>query len=915
MSKSLAPIVESIWKQQLESFDSGNLLTAEEILETHPELRSDVESAVDVIFNEYEIRRRLEHTPPDPDEFVDRFPQYGEALRRQFNLLQAFDSATLRGVASAVEDEWAGTEKERFTDRTTIGQGATAIVESAYDELLKHKVALKKLHTHLQSSRRAMHRLKREAQTVARLHHPNIVPLYELADDGRDVTLVSRFIDGKNLKDVTDSNGISDISNAVEWTRQIADALDYAHANNVTHRDVKPSNILVDENGNALLTDFGMASFAESANEITQTGELIGTPAYMSPEQARGDTREVGKHSDIYSLGATLYFLLTGRPPFEGSFPAVVKQVIEKELPPLRSGRFSIPPDLSTIVGKCLLKNPQERYLTARELADDLKRFQDGDVILARPAGFIEKALKKIRKRPLTSLGVATILLLAAFLSGSLLQLDQVRKQRNRAQTAEVTNRELHALSSIDAGKLALQRGHFDKAIDSFEMGISQGVNRPDLVNLNLVEAHLAKGDFEKAKHFLDLAKGLRSEESGPEFKYWQNEFAVVSDANVEFTPFKDDEFKLLEQSKQCFIQGLNSETSEEALAKFREAVNHDPTHHGARRMSLIMALSLARFDEVLEEVKLARSINPGDIDFQLIEALALSASGDQDASLKIIEASELPVERKVRWNSFCEFLFETANEGADTAQDIDGLDFVAEVLARFGGDFLELTMERRWRFPAKISKQFAVLDIAKISTMEAVDVVEMARQLVEVHPEGTLMYIAGEAELKSENPVEDFERSRDYFYRSTKTPSFVKMSKDASWLGVYVTSMILNLQLKHEPDINLEFMVEAAPFIDVTKDVNYKELTIFFIPLISRQKYDAARRFVERAIELAENDAERSQAWWHMALIHQKQGRWQNVLECCAEVKETLSDDFKPREDWAGMKGHSIGEMNKLMK
>ena len=513
-TNKLTKIVEAIWQQQLESYDNGDLLPAEFFFERHAELHTSPEFAIDVIFNEYELlKRNGEPGSVDPHAFIKRFPKFGIQLAKQFEVVDALDSFDLKEFESAETNASANHGQQpdafnfsRFRDRKIIGQGGTATIEMAFDEKLNQHVALKRLHTHLRNSQRAVERLRREAQTVARLHHPNIVPIYEILDEAGDLVLISRYVDGTNLRDLTESQGIASTERLVNWVRQIAEALHYAHENDVTHRDIKPSNIMIDVDDNAMLTDFGLASFSQSSGAITQTGDLVGTPAFMSPEQAQGEPDSVDHRTDIYSLGATLYFLLCGRAPFVGSFTNVVQQVVARPVRSPQAHGAAMPSDLETITLKCLSKLPADRYLTARELSDDLRRFQDGEVIKAKQAGPLERLAKFTRRRPVLSSLITATALLSAFLLGALLQLGAVKNQRNRAREAEVSNRELLAMASIDAGQLCLQRGEPARAVEHFKNGLDRGGDDPAAIHLLLVEALVSNGNIDSAAEYLSSA-------------------------------------------------------------------------------------------------------------------------------------------------------------------------------------------------------------------------------------------------------------------------------------------------------------------------------------------------------------------------------------------------------------------------
>ena len=918
-------IVEKVWQEQLASFDQGTLIPSESFFERYPQLLRFPEAATDVIFNEFELHSRLKNERPSQTEFLDRFPDFRVHLERQFKVLLALESAELTSIDLSRIDEVDRNGHEatpltlsRFCNREVIGQGATATVETAFDQQLQHKVALKRLHSHLRHSKRAKLRLRREAQTVARLHHPHIVPIHEILDTDDQVILVSRFVNGKNLRDLQETGAASDQDQIVEWVRQIADALHYSHENEVTHRDVKPSNILVGENGQAMLTDFGLASFSQSSGGITQTGEVLGTPAFMSPEQAMGDLENVDHRSDIYSLGATLYFLLCGRAPFQGVFATIVQQVISSEPPPLKKLNRNIHVDLVTIANKCLSKNREHRYATARDLAEDLRRFQNGDVIVARKTGPLERLARRIRRRPVFSASFATILLLAAFLSGTLLHLGEIRDQRNRAQQAEETNRKLLTSAAVDAGRLSLQKGDFDRAIDHFQTSLNQGVDSPAAVQVLLVEALMSKGDVQTAAERLRDAKSLDNSRVQPLITYWETELAALGHADFKTKAIDKEAFAALEPSKQKFFLGFNSANSVEALDFFNEAVAADPSHRNARRMSLIMALSLARFDEVLAGAKTAQQMYPDDIDFQLLEALSLACTDQLTVAKSVIRSIEFDHQENGReWVGFCEFLFQLNQEEFDDLKSRRHIAHVAQWLARFNLEFRKLLASRRWRFPPEISAKFAALTTTSVDEFRENDLIRITRELSLIHPESTLLIAAGDNELIGNHPRSQLEMSRDYFLQATTANTFAKASHDYAWYGLYGTSMAIYMLHEHELEKNREHMIQAARHLEPEWLSGRSKLRSMYIPLITIGHWDLAKPFIDRSVATAKTDNFRAEALWHLALWHQNRKDWSQVLQVCRRSKNEVSREYLKNspEDWQGLEGRAVHELNSLLK
>jgi hypothetical protein len=292
-----------------------------------------------------------------------------------------------------------------------VGRGGMGVVYQAEQMSLRRKVALKVLRFGGAGDDEAMKRFRREAETVARLHHTNIVPIFAIGEEHGVHYYAMQFIEGRSLADVlaevqqlgrpTSSDDVA------RWGLQAAEALAHAHQRGVIHRDIKPSNLLLDTDGTVWLTDFGLAKQLDEVT-LTMSGALMGTPRYMSPEQAEALKRPVDHRTDIYSLGASLYELATARPVFEAQTPhGVISQILMDDPVPPRQIRPDLPRDLETIILTCLAKDPARRYETAEALAVDLRAFLEGRAIKARRATLPERAARFVRKQK-TALRIAT---------------------------------------------------------------------------------------------------------------------------------------------------------------------------------------------------------------------------------------------------------------------------------------------------------------------------------------------------------------------------------------------------------------------------------------------------------------------------------------------------------------------------
>jgi hypothetical protein len=260
-------------------------------------------------------------------------------------------------------------------------------------------VALKMILTGSFASPAALQRFQTEARAVTRLQHPGIVQIYEVGEHVGNHFLSLEFVDGGSLANAL-HHGPLPVRDAVSYVEQLGRAMQAAHENGIVHRDLKPANVLVTRDGRVKITDFGLAKMLDGNQGQTGTGEIMGTPSYMAPEQA-GGSKTIGPAVDIYALGAILYELLTGRPPFQAATPLdTMLQVLEQDVEPIRTQNHKVLREVETICLKCLRKAPDQRYLSAAALADDLRRHLDGEPILARAPTLWERAVSFYWKVP-----------------------------------------------------------------------------------------------------------------------------------------------------------------------------------------------------------------------------------------------------------------------------------------------------------------------------------------------------------------------------------------------------------------------------------------------------------------------------------------------------------------------------------
>jgi tRNA A-37 threonylcarbamoyl transferase component Bud32 len=358
-----------------------------------------------------------------------RAPDKGRLLAEHPELAAELESclAGIDFIQRAVGDP--GGEPARLGDFRIIrevGRGGMGVVYEAEQVTLHRTVALKVLRYGALADETALLRFHREAETVAQLHHTNIVPIHAVGTEGGVHYYAMQFIEGRSLAELLAEASAGGRclppSDIADWARQAAEALAYAHRRGVIHRDIKPSNLLLDASGIVWLTDFGLAKRGGEAS-LTVTGAFMGTPRYMSPEQAESLTRPVDHRTDIYSLGASLYELATGRPAFDADTPhAVIAKIIGEEPVAPRLIRPGLPRDLETVILTCLAKDPPRRYPTADAVADDLRAYLDARPIRARRTSMIVRAVRLARKnrRSIAAASIAfvisALLVVAGFL-------------------------------------------------------------------------------------------------------------------------------------------------------------------------------------------------------------------------------------------------------------------------------------------------------------------------------------------------------------------------------------------------------------------------------------------------------------------------------------------------------------------
>ena len=509
MTESTAiPLLQA---NQRERWHRGDRATVESYLTEQPELQADPDGVLDLIYHEMLLREESGDTPRLL-EYLQRFPQFEAELRRLFDVHEV--------VEFAIPDDGLPPTKVASTPDTRpdpgaelrplagyevlaeLGRGGMGVVYKARHARLNRLVALKMILAGVFADQRDLARLRGEAEAVARLQHPNITQIYAIEEQDGQPFLALELVDGVNLQQHLGGKHMP-VAGAAALAEKLARAVSYAHQRGVVHRDLKPSNVLMAADGTPKITDFGLAKLVDTHTGHTATEALGGTPNYMAPEQACGRGKDIGPAADIYSLGAILYQLLTGRPPFRGgTLLETLDQVRTREPEAPRRLRPGLPRDLETICLKCLEKDAARRYLSAEELAEDLRRFLIHEPIMARPAPWWRRVAKWTRRRPAAAaLAAAALLLLfgvPTWYAWSRFE-EMARLTRLRDQVQERDRQ----------GQIALARQDWASAKAHFATALNEIDAEPALIELRAPVAELhAQAD----RRLADMAERRRLE-------------------------------------------------------------------------------------------------------------------------------------------------------------------------------------------------------------------------------------------------------------------------------------------------------------------------------------------------------------------------------------------------------------------
>lgn len=462
---TLKDVLERVSKQidgvcdQFESdWESGKAPAIEDFLSRVPVSSRD-RLLRELLVAEWDLLRGR-GTPPHPADYLRRFPDDCPLVEHAYRCW--LTEETVKGQTAINDPSVPDGGIEQHTAALPsvsipgyrvleeLGRGGMGVVYRAHDLKLKRDVALKMVLSGEYASEEEQARFMNEAAAVASLRHPHIVQVFEVNRHKSHLFMSLEYISGGSLAARLESGRLTALESAV-LVERVTRAINVAHQAGFVHRDLKPANILLDTDGSPRVTDFGLAKHVQQDSGLTQTGTLLGTPSYMAPEQAVGDSNRVGPSADVYATGATLYACLTGVPPHKGSTPAeTVRMVVEREPVAPRQLQPDVPRDLETICLKALNKDPARRYQSAAAMADDLQAWLTHRPISARPIGTLERTGKWCRRRPaLAALLFVSVIAVVALMGGGIYFTSKLQAEYQTAVqlriAAEVKRQEANA--------------------------------------------------------------------------------------------------------------------------------------------------------------------------------------------------------------------------------------------------------------------------------------------------------------------------------------------------------------------------------------------------------------------------------------------------------------------------------------
>jgi tetratricopeptide (TPR) repeat protein len=621
----------------------------EHYLRRYPELGTLSHPPIELVGAEYYVRT-LWGDGPDESDYRRRFPEIAPLIEDELRRIQdeiacegpgrhpvtrSDGQPTLELTGSIKRDgSWPAIEGLEWLGE--IGRGSMGVVYKARDMALSRIVAIKTIAQGQHAAPEQRNRFQAEARAVARLRHANIIAIYRIGEHDSQPYLSLEYAEGGDLDRLLTEKPMAP-REAAELTETLAQAMQVVHEAGIVHRDLKPRNVLITSDGVLKISDFGLAKLLDVGAECTASGQVIGTPSYMAPEQADGQPKKIGPAADIYALGAILYKALTGRAPFLGdSALETLKLLSTTEVARPAELRPGLPKDLETICLKCLQKEPSKRYASALDLADDLRRFLDGRPIAARPVGSTERFFRWCRRNPKLA---AAWMLVAATVLGAISVYLGLTYRHNRALRAEVRRTEdkateahlsyLEACSAMHAmlrrlddrqldgvpEVLKLRRGLLEAFLSFFDRMLAQtGTNDPVVradaaraaSELSVVQGELGHPDeAEKlARRAVELLEKLRKEGLDDRDLVITQSFALMRLGSYLVTLGRPAEAIAYSQESVDVLDALVSRGPPDMVLEDQRALCHQ--NHGNSLLALNKAL------EAIDQYQAAIRIREG---------------------------------------------------------------------------------------------------------------------------------------------------------------------------------------------------------------------------------------------------------------------------------------------------------------
>ncbi len=555
-----------------------------------------------------------------------------------------------------------------------LGRGGMGVVYRARQVALKRPVALKMILSAGHAGDEALARFKVEAEAVARLRHPTIVQVFESGSAEGHPYLALEYIEGGTLSQKLRGTPLT-AQEAAALSKRLAEGMQTAHTAGVIHRDLKPANVLLD--GGSLehpkIADFGLAKTLDDDSARTRTGQVMGTPSYMAPEQANGHLDQIGPRTDVYALGAILYELLTGRPPFRGtSVLDTLEQVRTQEPVPPSHLLPTIPRDLESICLKCLQKEPQRRFGSAQEFAEDLGRFLDNRPTLARPTSRLEAAGKFARRNKVI-VGIFVTLLVATIVSA--VSAGIARSQRNEAkkQEAEAKKQEAEAKKQVQLARIATlklnqQTGRHRRAIELADEILAGNCDDEVEIRLLKLKSLMGVSRFPEAVEELTLLKKLPLGNREGRVILDEVELDRKSSVDAKTKRIQEAINKGLPPGDLEYAQGLIAERAVDAVNLFQQAIKKDPYHYSSHQVLALLLTLIGRSRESRDIAIRGQALFPDDPTFPVTRAVSEAMEGRLAQARELVEQA-----RPQMGDKFCELL-KTSLEAFIFFQDWEGL-------------------------------------------------------------------------------------------------------------------------------------------------------------------------------------------------------------------------------------------------